>query len=82
MDKIIKIGNVELTESEVKRIYNEGKYVCSYVGIFQIHYSNAQQTYYGSKVIDHKGYAGRGRFFIQSVEQINHVLEKEILSTY
>lgn len=82
MEKIIKIGNVELTESEAERIYNEGKYVCSYVGIFQIHYSNAQKTYYGSKVIDRKGYAGRGRFYIQSAEQVNYVLGKEILSTY
>ena len=32
--EIVKIGNVELTEEEAQKIYSEGKYICSYTGIF------------------------------------------------
>lgn len=77
--KIIKIGNVELTREEAERLYNEKKYICSYVGIFQICYSPAQDMYYGMKVINHKGYARRGRFYAHTAEQINHVFGKKIL---
>lgn len=77
--EIVKIGNVELTKEEAERYYSEGKYICSYTGIFQICYSAAQKQYYGMKVIDHKGYARRGRFYVHSAEQINHVFGKKIL---
>ena len=77
--EIVKIGNVELTKEEAQEIYSEGKYICSYTGIFQINYSQAQQRFYGQKVIDYKGYAQRGRFYIQSASQINKVLGQKIL---
>ena len=77
--EIVKIGNVELTREEAEKIYQDQKYICSYVGIFQINYSQAQKTFYGHKVIDCKGYARRGRYYIQSAKEINHVLGKKIL---
>lgn len=79
MENIVKIGNVQLLEKDVEKIYQEGKYICSYTGIFQIFYSQAQKMYYGQKIIDYKGYAKRGRFFIQTAKQINHVLGKKVL---
>lgn len=78
--EIVKIGNVELTSGEAEKIYQEQKYVCSYTGIFQIFYSQAQKTFYGQKVINYKGYARRGRFYIQSAKEINHVLGQKILN--
>ena len=77
--EIVKIGNVELTKKEAEKIYQEQKYVCSYVGIFQICYSQAQKTFYGQKVINYKGYAKRGRFYIQSAKEVNRVLGQKIL---
>lgn len=77
--EIVKIGNVELTKEEAQEIYREGKYICSYTGIFQIHYSQAQKRFYGQKVIDYKGYASKGRFYIHSASQINKVLGQKIL---
>ena len=77
--EIVKIGNVELTKEEAEKIYQEQKYVCSYTGIFQIFYSQAQKIFYGQKVINHKGYAKRGRFYIHSAEEVNHVLGQKIL---
>ena len=77
--EIVKIGNVELTREEAEKFYNEKKYICSYVGIFQICYSPAQNMYYGMKVINQKGYARRGRFYAHTAEQINHVFGKKIL---
>lgn len=77
--EIVKIGNVELTSGEAGKIYQEQKYVCSYTGIFQIFYSQAQKTFYGKKVINCKGYARRGRFYIQSAKEVNHVLGQKIL---
>lgn len=77
--EIVKIGNIEFTREEVERIYKGQKYVCSYSGIFQVFYSQAQKTFYGQKVINYKGYARRGRFYIQSAKEINHVLGQKVL---
>ena len=77
--EIVKIGNVELTKEEAKDIYYEVKYICSYTGIFQINYSQVQKCFYGQKVIDYKGYASKGRFYIHSASQINKVLGRKIL---
>ena len=76
---IVKIGNVELTHEEAEQFFLEKKYICSYTGIYSINYSASQKQYYGLKVINHKGYAGRGRFFAHTAEQINAVLGKNIL---
>lgn len=77
--EIVKIGNVELTREQAQEIYTQGKYIASYTGIYQIHFSQAQNKFYGHKVIEHKGYAKRGRFFIQTADDINHVFGQKIL---
>lgn len=78
--EVVKIGNVSMFKGEAKKIYDDKKYVCSYTGIYQVHYSVAQKSYYGHKVINYKGYARRGRYYIQSAKEINNVLGKTILN--
>lgn len=80
MDKqIIKIGSVELYEDEVQKLYEEKKYIATYSGVYQIFYSNAQKRFYGLKIIEEKGIARRGRFYIMTAKEINKVLKKKIL---
>lgn len=78
-EQIVKIGNVELYESEVEKLYKEKKYIVSYCGVYQIFYSNAQKQFYGQKVINQKGIAARGRFYTMTAETINHVLGEKVL---
>lgn len=78
-NEIIKIGNVELYESEVQKLYEEKKYIVTYSGVYQIFYSNAQKQFYGQKIINQKGIAARGRFYTMTAEAINHVLGEKIL---
>lgn len=80
MERIIKIGSTEFTESELEKIYTEKKYVVNYSGVYAIHYSTAQKQYYSRKVVDCKGMAKRGRFFIMTAETINHIIGKKVLN--
>lgn len=78
-ERIVKIGNVELYESEVQKLYEEKKYIVSYSGVYQIFYSNAQKQFYGQKVIEQKGIAARGRFYTMKADAINNVIGEKIL---
>ena len=77
---IFKIGNVELSEELAQKYYEQAKYICGYTGIYQIFYSQAQNMYYGQKVLDIKGMARRGRFYALSGKEVNHVIGKDILN--
>lgn len=78
-ERIVKIGNVELYESEVQKLYEEKKYIATYSGVYQILYSNAQKKFYGLKIIEEKGIARRGRFYVMTPKEINKVLGKKVL---
>lgn len=78
--EIIKIGTTELTRDAVSKIYDDEKYVVNYSGVWQICYSMAQNQYYGLKVISYRGLSKRGRFYVMSAGDINHVLGQEILA--
>lgn len=78
--KVIKVGTVELYEDEALKLYNEKKYIVSYGGVYQLHYSDAQKRVYGQKVIDQKGIARRGRFYALPAEQINKILGEKVLN--
>ena len=80
MEKIIKVGSTEFTESDLEKIYTEKKYIVNYSGVYAIHYSTAQKQYYSKKVVDCKGMAKRGRFFIMTAETINHIIGKKVLN--
>ncbi len=80
MSEIIKIGNVELYEKDIQKLYEEHKYIVTYGGVYQIFYSNAQKKFYGHKVINQKGIAQRGRFYTMDAKTINHILGEKILN--
>ena len=79
-EKIIKIGSVELYQSDVEMIYNENKYVVNYSGVYQIFYSQAQRQYYGKCVYRCKGLTLRGRFFIKDGAAVNKLIGHELLN--
>ena len=76
--EIIKIGRVELTEEGVQKLYEEKKYICTFSAIYQIHYSQAQQKFYGSKLYS-IGLAGRGRYYALTAKEINDICKKTLL---
>ncbi len=84
MKKIVKIGSVELTEAEAARLYADGKYILTYSKVYQIHYSAAQDIYYGTVVYSKPtrggcGFTRRGRFFAMDAAEINKVIGVELL---
>lgn len=78
--EIIKIGNVELYEEEVRKLYEKHKYIVTYSGVYQIFYSNSQKIFYGHKVINQKGIAAKGRFYTMDAKTINHILDAKVLN--
>lgn len=78
MDRIVKIGRVELTENDVKKLYEGHKYICTYGGIWQIFYSE-NAGFSGQLIVHYKGLSSRGRFYALTAREINHVIGKEIL---
>lgn len=84
MEKIMKIGSVELTEAEAARLYADGKYILTYSKVYQIHYSVAQGCYYGTVIYSKPtrggcGFTRRGRFFAMSAREINEAIGVELL---
>lgn len=56
----------------------EKKYICTSSAIYQIHYSQAQQRFYGSKLFS-IGLAGRGRYYALTAKEINDICKKPLL---
>ena len=77
--RIVKVSTTELYEDEALRIYNEGKYIVNYSGVWQLHYSTVQKRVYGTKIIDQKGISLRGRYHVMDAKTINDILGKKIL---
>lgn len=78
--EIVKAGTTELTKESAEKIYTDRKYVCNYSGIYQPHKSADGKQIFFRKVISIKGYAARGRFYIQDAKSINHILGSNILA--
>jgi hypothetical protein len=78
--KIIKIGNVELTEDTAIRLYEEHKYIVTYSKIYALHWSNAQQGVYGTEIYKSTGLTRKGRFFAMDAASINHILGFKLLN--
>lgn len=75
---IVKIGSVELTEEEVKALYEAKKYICTYSGVYQIFY-NENYGFSGQLIIHYKNLARRGRFYSLTAKEINKIIGKSIL---
>lgn len=78
--KIVKIGSVELYEDDVRKLYEQRKYIVTYGGVLQICYSNEKEKFYGKKVVNEKGIARRGRFYTMDAKTINHILDSKVLN--
>lgn len=74
-----KAGSVELSKDEAFKIYNNKKYIVTSYGIFQPHYSQAQQQVYFTQIAHVKGIAKRGRFHTLTGNEINHIMGYEYL---
>lgn len=84
MERIIKIGRVELLESEALKMYNDKKYIITYSKIYQLFYSKNAGVY-GSVIYQMPtkgtgGFTRRGRFFAMDAETVNHLLGFELLA--
>jgi len=77
---IVNIGNVELTESKVSKLYYDHKYIVTYSKIYTIEYSNAQKRFYGRAIYSHRGMAKRGRFHALTASEVNHLLGFDLLN--
>jgi len=82
---VLKIGSVELYKADAEKLYTSGKkYLVTYSAIYQINFSQAQNTYYGSVLIrpekktDH--YTKRGRFFAYDAASVNWLLGYKLLN--
>ena len=77
---IVKIGNIELTEAEATRLYEERRYLVTYSKIYELHWSNAQKRVYGSVIYRQPGLAKRGRFHAMTAEAVNHLINFSLLN--
>ena len=74
MEKIVRIGGVELYESEALKLYQEEKYIVTYSRIYQLFYSAAQKTVYGQEIYHQKGMTRRGRFYAMDGKSVNDLV--------
>lgn len=77
--QIVRIGNVELTPEEALQYYQEERYIVTYGSIYQLHYSAAQRTVYGSKIHTGKGMTRRGRFFAMKAGDVNRLVGYDLV---
>jgi hypothetical protein len=80
MTRIVRIGNVELTEAEAYRMYAEGKYLVTYSKIYQVFYSVAQRRFYGIELYHHNGMARRDRFYAMSGKDVNRLVGSHLVN--
>lgn len=79
---IIKIGNVELTETEAQKFHHEQKYIVAFRRIFSVDYS-VNGGYHGREIYYHRGdlpLTKRGRFCTKTATEINKMLGHELLN--
>lgn len=80
---MIKIGNLNLPETEVSAYYNRGEYVVTYSRIYQIMYSTAQGQYYGNLIFTKPTYGGfvkRGTYAAMGAAEVNRLVGGDLLN--
>ena len=76
--EVIKIGPVELTESEAQKAYDADLYLCTSSAVYQIkHHENT--GFYGKKIIVCKGIAARGRFHLLTASAVNSLIGQKCI---
>jgi hypothetical protein len=71
---IVRIGNVELTEEQAFKLYEEKLYIVTYSKIYALHYSNAQKRVYESEIYRSPGMTRRGRFHKLTAADVNRLI--------
>ena len=69
--QIIKIGPVELFETEAERFFEEGRYIVTFSKIYKVTRRNGK--YHGKVMHTEKGMTRRGRFYAMDAETICNV---------
>lgn len=78
---IVKLGPVEMYEREAAALYQAGKYVVASRCVYQIHYSQAQQRYYASRVFcSDSMLTRRGRFHTLTGKEVNALIGYDLLN--
>ena len=76
--KIIKIGNVELTEQEAQQYYTDGKYIVAYSHIYKLVRTTRNPEIHGKSIYTAKGMTRRGRFYVMDATTVNHLVGQNI----
>ena len=71
MEKIVRIGGVELYESDAKRLHDEGKLLVTYGKIYAL--VERAGAVRGKVVHTAKGMTRRGRFYAMSPETVQNI---------
>lgn len=71
---ILKIAGAEFTRDEAMRIYQNNLFIVNGRGVWQVHYSTAQRTYYGQNIIRRSGLTKRGRFHVMDAAEVNRLI--------
>lgn len=79
MERIVKIGNVELCEAEALSLYHSEKYIVTYSRIYQLFYSAAQKRVYGTEIYYQKGLCKRGRFHALAGSDVNRLVKAKLV---
>lgn len=83
MDEVYcKVGGFEFEKCEAFNIYENGRYVVTSAGIYQPHYSNAQQMVYFRKITEIRGLVSRGSYHTMTAEEINNLLGFKYLMVF
>lgn len=76
----VRIGRVELYADEAMKMYEEGKYIVNYSGIWELLYSTANKCVYGRQISYVKGLARRGRYYAMVGSDVNRLLGYKLVS--
>lgn len=81
----VKIGTVELTETEAEKLYSEGKYIVTYSKVYQLFYSKAMRGVYGQLIYLKPtrygvGLVQRGRYIAATAKEVNKILGFPLLN--
>ncbi len=84
MANTIRIGRVELTEDDARKLHEAGKYILTYSKVYAVCYSE-NAGYYGHEVYRTvtKGQGGmcrRGRFHALTAAEVNNILGYKLLN--
>lgn len=77
-NQIVKIGPVEFTTEEAKKLYESGKcYIITYTKIYTINYDETKSKFYGKQFFQTKNgenFTRRGRFYAMNKDDATELL--------